>query len=136
MYVTGAFLLRLTKKIIKTMEYQKSFAEVARAVLSKPFKSKQHVCHAIGITVSNFDQWVAEIEEFANAVSEGFLTGEVGARDFLAQAGLIQSKRIDIKVYLKLAEDIYGIGTGNGEADNEEPVRWLVEFVGSKSENT
>ena len=119
------------------MQYKKAFAKTARDILSKPFKSKQHVCQAIGITVKIFDEWLLEIEEFEQAVHEGFLNGEVKARNFLMMAAGKPNIKIDIRAYENLARDIYGIGSGTGgEAANDEPVKWVVEFVKAGSKNT
>lgn len=133
MYGIGAFLRGPLEKIIKTMEYQKTFAETAKEVLSRPFKSKQHVCQAIGISVNLFDKWVAENEVFERAVSEGFLNGEVKTRNFLAKVALLPNKKVDIKVFMELAKDIYGIGINDEMADNVEPVKWKFEIVRSDS---
>lgn len=111
------------------MEYNKNFAKMARAILSKPFKSKQHVCQILGITQATYDNWLTEIEPFEKAVSEGFLIGEVKARDFMARAALLPSNKINLDVFAKLAKDIYGIGNAEEVSDNAEVVRWKVEIV-------
>lgn len=121
---------------MNTMDYKESYAKTAREILSKPFKSKQHVCEALGITVQVFDEWLAEIEEFELAVAQGFLAGEVKARNFLAKAALLNSAKIDTKMFAELAKDIYGIGVKSDMADNTEPVKWQVEFVESTVEDT
>ena len=117
------------------MEYNEKYADRAREILSKPFKSKQHVCQAIGISVKTFESWLTEIEPFEQAVNEGFLNGEVAARDFIARAALLPAK-ISLDTYEKLARDIYGLGVNDDIADNNEVVRWRVEFVRPQSKDS
>lgn len=110
------------------MEYKKSFAKTAKDILSKPFKSKLHVCIELGITIPIFDNWMSEIESFEAAVSEGFLLGERAAEDWLDRAASERSKLIDLNHYKFKFERIYGTGSKNEIAQNREPVKWNINI--------
>lgn len=118
------------------MQYKEQYAQMAEEILSRPLKSKQHVCDGLGISVSDYEKWLTEEPEFEKAVGAGFLKGEVKTRNFLAKAALMQNVKIDLKLLWGLANDIYGIGSGSEEADNAEPVRWRIELVRSEASNT
>lgn len=115
------------------MDYKKSYAKTAKEILSKPFKSKQHVCVELGITVPVFDEWLSEHTQFERSVAKGFLLGEQAAMNWLDRVAAQKNKFIDINHFWKKFERVYGVAGKDDLADNAEPVKWRVEFVESRS---
>jgi len=114
------------------MDYNKSYDLVAQATLSRPFKTKKHVCALIGVSLKDFEQWYTKHESFKAAVDMGFLTGETKARDLLNAAMLLPSAKMNTKMMLTMAADVYGISILEDFDSNSLPSKWVVEIVKAK----
>lgn len=116
------------------MEYQQKFDRTAYEVLSKPFRTRKHVCREIGITDETYEQWKTEHRTFRLAIKHGFLTGEANARNQLQRLSVLPTNRINTKLFLTMAEDVYGIGLAtDDEVIPDSEKEWKITIVKPKA---
>lgn len=90
-------------------EYTPEYNDLALKVLSRPFKTKLHLCQKINCTIEALEEWIESYPAFRESIKLGLITGEVQFRNILTAVSLIPSSKVNTKLICLAGENIYGI---------------------------
>lgn len=125
---------QLRAKEVKGDEYHKSYPILAFNVLScSPFAGLPHVKVALRCNESDLMSWSSDYPEFAKAVEQGFLEGELLARELLLRIAFEPSSKVNTHILKILSNNVYEIKDDHQVTlTTSEDMNWKVEVIKPK----
>ncbi|MCP3684765.1 MAG: hypothetical protein GY861_19020 [bacterium] len=104
-----------------TITYKQEFDLIAFTTLSeKALRSKTHVCSKLNCTKETLDSWMEKNPSLSKSIDKGLIEGEKLFRNKLAKMSIKGTGKVNTKLLLTLAYDVYGITDGSNSMKNIE----------------
>jgi hypothetical protein len=110
-------------------DFHSEYSIIACNVLSSsPFSSKIHLCQSLKCNKSTLDTWYRTKIEFMQKVDEGFINGEVLARDLMLMLSVAPASKVNTNLIKILANNVYSIEEQATQAPIEVNVNTKVDI--------
>ncbi len=114
--------------VFKDKEYHREYDKVAYNILSSsPFSSNIHICKSLRCSQDTLLQWIDDNELFDNSISQGFIEGEVLARELLLECAFEPSSKVNTNLIKILSDNVYSIKEQVAENKDELMKPFVLE---------